>query len=145
MSDMSIYFMWAVNIFNTFSHTSIQFTIVLMNWHNFTSYFIVSTYVNFRLVLSTLAYIFRCRLFPLSLKHHKRVLYLYFVVLGTQLPWSFYTDIWNILLVTNFQYGHCAYVYFNAVNFLYGVVLYKCTLCHLITWAKTFVCLSFSF
>ena len=45
-------------------------------------------------------------------------------VLDTQWPWSFYTGFWNLLFAINFEYGHCAYLYFNAVHFSYGVILY---------------------
>ena len=57
-------------MFNTFSHTSVQYTIFVVNWHNFTSYSIVLTYVNFRSGLSTLVYMFSCILFMLFLKQH---------------------------------------------------------------------------
>ena len=40
-------FLWAVEIFNPFSCTYVQFDIVVMTWHDFTSYSIVFTYVNF--------------------------------------------------------------------------------------------------
>ena len=42
-------------IFNIFGHTSILFNIGVMTWHDFTSYSIVFTYVNFR----SGAYMFR--------------------------------------------------------------------------------------
>ena len=99
-------------------------------------------YVNFRLGFPTLAYMFRCRLFLLLIEQHIRVLYFLFVVLGTQWPWSFYTGFWNFLFLTNLQYFHCVYIDFNTVNLMYSIILYKCTLCNLITSAKTIACLS---
>ena len=38
--------LWVVNFFNNFSHTYVQFTIVLLNWYDFTSYYSI-TNVNF--------------------------------------------------------------------------------------------------
>ena len=128
--------------FQYFSHSSVQFSIVVMTWHDFTSYSIVFINVNFRSGFPTLAYIFRCIFFPLLIKQHIRMLIFWIFLLGTQWLWSFYTLILNLSIATNFQYGHCVYVYFNTLNLLYGVILYKCTLCNLVTSAKTFACLS---
>ena len=66
--------LWEVKIFNPFSNTHILFTLVVMNWHDFISYSIVFTYVNFCLGFPTLAYMFRCRLFTLLLEHNIMVL-----------------------------------------------------------------------
>ena len=74
----------AVSIFNPISCTSVKFTIIYITWHNFIPYSILFTWVNFRLVLSTLAYMFKYRLFPLLLQQHIRALLFYVFVLGTQ-------------------------------------------------------------
>ena len=127
--------------FNPFRRKSVQFTIVVMTWKNLTSYSIVFTYVNLRSGTSTLVCMFRCTLFTLLFEQHKRVIYFYVILLGTQLPRPFSIGIWNLSLVTNLQYVHCAHIDFNTVHFWYGIILNKCTLCALTTSAKTSICL----
>ena len=83
-----------VNILNPFSCTFVQYTIVVKTDHNFTSYFMEFNQINFCLGISTLSYIFRCRIFTLWLKLHIRVLkYFNIVLLGTQGTWYFYSGI----------------------------------------------------
>ena len=113
-----------------------------MTWRDYTLYSIVFTYVNLRSGLSTLAYIFRCRLFPLLLEQHIRFLDFNVFVLGNQQPWSFYSGICNLLLMTNFQYDHSAHIDFNTVHLLYRVIMNKFISWNLITLVKTFECLS---
>ena len=70
---VSTYILWSVNIFNILSCTSIKFNIFIMNGHDFKSYSIVFTYVNFRSGYLTLAYMFRCRLFTLLPEQNIRI------------------------------------------------------------------------
>ena len=63
----------AVNIFNIFSCTYVQLTIVVITWHDLTLYSIVYTYVSSYSGFPTLAYMFRCRLFLLFLEQNLSV------------------------------------------------------------------------
>ena len=63
---------WAVKIFIIFTCTSVQFTIVVMTWHDLALYYIVLIYANFRSGFPSLAYKFRCILFSLLIEQHMR-------------------------------------------------------------------------
>ena len=76
------------------------------------------------------------------LKQNIRVFVIMFVLLVTLWSWSFYSGILNLSLATNILCDNCLRVDFNTVNFLYGVILNKYTLCDLISSSKTFTCLS---
>ena len=135
---VSISILWAVKIFNIFSRTSVKLSMVVITWYGFTSYSILFTYVNLRSGFPILAYMCREDYFCYWLNITQGFEYLNVVVLGTQWPWLLYTGIWNLSLATNFQYVYCAYVDFNAVNFLCVVIWYKCTSCNFITSSKIF-------
>ena len=47
--------------------------------------------------------------------------------------------------MTNFQYNHFEYIFFNTVHFFYSIIWYKCTSWYLIALSKTFTCSSIHF
>ena len=128
--------MWVVGIINPLNHTSVKFTIVVFNWNDFTSYSIV-------LIMSFSADVFRprhkyfrCKWFPLWLKHNIRVTYNLMVLYQVNFETGIYVLEFKIFVVINFLYGHCAHVHFNNGCLLSGVIFRKCTSCNLITSAN---------
>ena len=102
--------LWAVNIFNIFSHTYVQFTIFALTWCDFVLYSIVLPWSISDRVFQPWLTCFRCELFPILLKHNIRVFNKLFVVLGTLWPCSFHSWFWNLSLATNLRYVQYAYV-----------------------------------
>ena len=106
---------------------------------------IISHYTLYYLPRSFSARVFQpwskcsCKIFLLLLEYHIMILYLF--ILGNLWPWSLHSCIWNLLFATNFQYGHCAHVYFNAVHFWHRVILNQFMSYNWINWSKQLACL----
>ena len=108
-------FIWEVWTFNIFSHTFVNFTIVVllgMISHNTLQY-----YLRQLLLGSFNPGVFVLGVLFLSLlKLHLKVWRTWIIVLCTLMYCFFYKVILLLLFMTNFLYGHCNHVGFNTVS-----------------------------